>query len=155
MSPLDLSSLNRTTIGFDRIPLVLKSTKRLSAADAMYPPYNIEKLGSTRYRIVMALAGFQQDDISIVVDHQRLTVKGKMLERDDVEYLHRGIAGRPFARHFELADYVEVSSATFETGLLTIELKREIPEKLKPRKIEIREHGPRERSLATASKEAA
>ena len=101
------------------------------------------------------MAGFQRDDIEIVCEHQRLTVRGKMAEREEVECLHRGIAGRSFERRFELADHIEVVSASFNTGLLTIDLKREMPEKLKPRTIEIREAGKQPRALEDATKEAA
>ena len=155
MSNLDLNSLYRTTIGFDRIPLLLRAMQGRPEADTIYPPYNIEKVGEDRYRIVIALAGFNRDDIEIVCEHQRLTVHGKMADRSDVEFLHRGIAGRPFERRFELADHIEVVSADFDTGLLTIELKREVPEKLKPRTIEIRAAGQQPHLLENQGQEAA
>ena len=111
MSNLDFSPLYRTTIGFDRIPVLMQTIKGRPEADLIYPPYNIEKHSEDRYRIVIALAGFGRDDLDIVWEQQRLTVRGKMDDRKDVEFLHRGIAGRPFERRFELADHIEVMSA--------------------------------------------
>jgi molecular chaperone IbpA len=102
-----------------------------------YPPYNIEKCGEDSYRIVMALAGFGQDDVEIVAERNRLTVRGEIKGQNGKTYLHRGIATRTFERHFELADFIEVIGASMGDGLLMIELKRELPEELKPRRIEI------------------
>jgi molecular chaperone IbpA len=138
MANLDFTPLYRTTIGFDRLPLLMQAAKRTSDSDLGYPPYNIEKCGDDAYRIVVALAGFAKNDLEVVSESGRLVVRGKMSERaDDIEYLHRGIASRSFERRFDLADYVEVEGATFENGLLTIGLRRELPEKFKPRMIEI------------------
>jgi molecular chaperone IbpA len=107
--------------------------------DGGYPHYNIEKVGEDQYRIVMALAGFSKDDVEIVVEQNRLMVRGHKREPDGRTYLHRGIATRSFERQFDLADYVEVTDATMGEGLLVIELKREIPDALKPRRIPINE----------------
>lgn len=137
MVDLDFTPLYRSTIGFDRVPRLMKSAMRMSDADLGYPPYNIEKAGDDSYRIVIALAGFGKDDVEVVTEQSQLTVRGKMAEREGAEYLHRGIAGRSFERHFALAEYIEVSGAEFDNGLLTIKLKRELPEVLKPRKVEI------------------
>lgn len=138
MANLDFSPLYRTTIGFDRLPLLIQAAMRTSDSDLGYPPYNIEKRGDDAYRIVVALAGFTKDDLEVVSELGRLIVRGKMSERaGKTEYLHHGIASRSFERRFDLADYVEVEGATFENGLLTIGLKRELPEKFKPRTIEI------------------
>jgi molecular chaperone IbpA len=138
MANLDFTPLYRTTIGFDRLPLLMQTAMRTSDSDLGYPPYNIEKLGDDAYRIVVALAGFTKDDLEVVSESGRLVVRGKMSERaDDTEYLHRGIASRSFERRFDLADYVEVEGATFENGLLTIGLRRELPEKFKPRTIKL------------------
>jgi molecular chaperone IbpA len=116
----------------------MQAAMRTSDSDLGYPPYNIEKFGDDAYRIVVALAGFTKDDLEVISESRRLVVRGKMSERaDDPEYLHRGIASRSFERRFDLADYVEVEGATFENGLLTIGLRRELPEKFKPRTIEI------------------
>lgn len=137
MVNLDFSPLYRSTVGFDRVPALLQSAAKMDVSDLSYPPYNIEKLGDDDYRIVIALAGFSKDDIEIVKEPNRLTVRGDTGQSDEKQYLHRGIAGRSFQRHFDLADFIEVEAARLENGLLTIELKRELPEKLKPRKIEI------------------
>ena len=137
MADLDFAPLYRSTIGFDRVPRLLQSAMRMSDADLGYPPYNIEKAGDDSYRIVIALAGFGKDDVEVVTEQNQLTVRGKMAEREGAEYLHRGIAGRSFERRFDLAEHIEVSGAEFDNGLLTIELRRELPEKMKPRKIEI------------------
>lgn len=137
MANLDFAPLYRSTIGFDRVPRLMQSAMRMSDADLGYPPYNIERVGDDAYRIVIALAGFSKDDVEVVTENNQLSVRGKMAERDDADFLHRGIAGRSFERRFELAEHIEVSGAAFDDGLLTIELKRELPEKLKPRKIEI------------------
>jgi len=137
MVTFDLSPLFRSTIGFDRLPDVLQAAAQADRAEFSYPPYNIEKIGKDEYRIVIALAGFTKDDLEIVSEQSRLTVCGKLAEREDADFLHRGIAGRSFERRFELADFIEVKGATMEDGLLTIELKRELPENLRPRRIAI------------------
>ena len=135
MATLDFTPLFRSSVGFDRVPTLLAHA--MQREDSGYPPYNIEKCGEDEYRIVMAVAGFGKDDIEVVAEANRLTVRGQMKERDRRTYLHRGIATRSFQRHFDLADFVEVTGATMGDGLLVIELKRELPEGLKPRKIEI------------------
>lgn len=131
----DLSPLYRSTVGFDRLFNLLDG-----AADAQaqaYPPYNIERLGETDYRITMAVAGFSEADLSIEVKESALTITGKRAEDEKKAYLHQGIAARAFERRFQLADHVEVSGAKLEHGLLHIELKRVIPDAKKPRRIEI------------------
>ncbi|HXF54421.1 MAG TPA: Hsp20 family protein [Hyphomicrobiaceae bacterium] len=135
MATLDFTPLFRSTIGFDQVPSLL--THALEREESGYPPYNIEKLGDDRYRIVMAVAGFAKDDIEVVQDQNRLTVRGRIKQPTDTVYLHRGIATRAFERSFDLADYVEVTDATMGEGLLVIALKRELPEALKPRTIPI------------------
>ena len=135
MATLDFTPLYRSSIGFDRVPGLLSHA--FDREDSGYPPYNIEKCGADRYRIVMALAGFGQDDIEIVFEQNRLSVRGQKQEANGTTYLHRGIAARPFLRQFDLADYVQVIGATMGDGLLVIDLKRELPEELKPRSIPI------------------
>jgi molecular chaperone IbpA len=135
MATLDFTPLFRSSIGFDHFPRLLSHA--LEREDSGYPPYNIEKSGDDQYRIVMALAGFGTDDIEIVCEQNRLTVRGQKGQSDDATYLHRGIATRPFLRQFDLADHVEVTGATMGDGLLVIDLKRELPEELKPRRIAI------------------
>jgi molecular chaperone IbpA len=102
-----------------------------------YPPYNIERTGEDHYRITLALAGFSPEEITITAEQNMLTVEGRKAENGDHQYLHRGISSRPFRRMFSLADYVQVKGASFEDGLLKIDLVREVPEVMKPRKITI------------------
>jgi molecular chaperone IbpA len=139
MTTFDLSPLYRTAIGFDRMADLLSNAARVESNG--YPPYNIESLGEDRYRITMAVAGFSEDDIDIVSERNTLTVSGGKEERaeseSDSQFLYRGIATRSFERRFQLADHVEVDGASLENGLLHIELKRELPEQMKPHKIEI------------------
>ena len=135
MATLDFTPLFRTTIGFDRVPGMLSDA--MQRMESGFPPYNIEKCGENEYRIVLAVAGFGRDEIEIVTEQNLLTVRGRLQEKDGHEYLYRGIAGRSFERFFNLADHVEVTGAMMGDGLLIIDLKREIPEALKPRRIEI------------------
>ena len=141
MATLDLTPLLRSTVGFDRLWQALDAALQIEDNGASYPPYNIEKLGEDSYRIVMAVAGFGPEDLEIVTEPNLLTVRGKRREPANVTYLHRGIAGRAFERRFQLADYVKVKEARLENGLLIIELAREVPEALRPRRIEIRGAG--------------
>jgi len=139
MATIDLSPLFRSTIGYDRVNRLLESAMAGEASAPSYPPYNIEKLGEDDYRVVVAVAGFREEDIDITVENSTLTIRGKANEDGDAEvrYLHRGIAGRAFERRFELADHIRAKGAKLENGLLSIELVREVPEHLRPRKIEI------------------
>jgi molecular chaperone IbpA len=121
----------RSTIGFDQLPGLLSAA--IEREDVGYPPYNVEKLGEDQYRIVMAVAGFGQDDIEIVQKSNRLTVRGRLKDAGDKAYLYRGIAGRAFSRDFHLADDVDVVEASIAQGLLAITLQLELPEALKPR----------------------
>jgi molecular chaperone IbpA len=135
VATLDFAPLFRSTIGFDQIPGLLSHA--LERPETGYPPYNIEKVGEDRYRIVMAVAGLAKDDIEIVQEQNRLSVRGSLKDASDKTYLHRGITTRPFERHFDLADFVEVTDATMGEGLLVINLKRELPEALKARCVPI------------------
>jgi len=138
MTTYDLSPLYRTAIGFDRLADMLSNAQRLDGNG--YPPYNIESRGEDRYRISMAVAGFSEQDLDIVTEQNTLTVTGSRADDspdEQREFLYRGIATRSFERRFQLADHVRVESAKLENGLLHIELKRELPEQMKPRKIEI------------------
>ncbi|MBY5328487.1 Hsp20 family protein [Rhizobium leguminosarum] len=133
----DFAPLYRSSIGFDRVFNLLNNTQqRLQAVDT-WPPYDIVKTDENGYRIKMALAGFADADLEITQERNVLVVKGQKADEKDGEYLHRGIAGRAFERRFELADHVKVENASLTNGLLSIELKREIPEAMKPRKIAI------------------
>ena len=133
----DFSPLYRSTVGFDRLFDMIDQTTRLEQASS-WPPYNVEKAGDDHYRITMAVAGFSPDDIEITQKENTLLVIGqKQPEQENGQFLHRGIATRAFKQTFNLADHVKVTGAALENGLLTIELKREVPEELKPRRIEI------------------
>ena len=134
----DLSGFRRSTIGFDRLFDLLESSAAAQNADA-YPPFDLEQHGEDKYRITLAVAGFASEEIEITAKQNMLIVSGRKLDeqQEDALYLHRGIARRGFERRFELADFVQVKSADMKDGLLTIELVREIPEAMRPRKIEI------------------
>ena len=135
MRTYDLHPLWRSTIGFDRLFNLLDETQH--RADDNYPPYNIERLGEDRYQISLALAGFGPDEITVTAEQTVLTVEGRKNDKEQREYLYQGISARPFKRQFNLADYVQVTAATFDSGLLRIDLVREIPEAMKPRRIAI------------------
>jgi len=138
MHHVDFSPLYRSTVGFDRMFSMLDSLTNGENGASSYPPYNIERTGEDAYRITMAVAGFSDSDLSIEAKENVLTVTGeKADDADRKELLYRGIASRAFERRFQLADYVEVKGAHLENGLLHIDLKREIPEAMKPRKIAI------------------
>ena len=132
----DFTPLFRSRIGFDRMLSALEAARRVESIDN-WPPYDIAKLGEDDYRITMAVAGFGESDLTITQEQNMLLVSGQKAGEDAGEYLHRGIAGRAFQRRFELADHVKVGGASLTNGLLTIDLKREIPEEMKPRRIEI------------------
>ena len=132
----DYAPLFRSSIGFDRIFNLLESAQRTRSISD-WPPYDIVKTSDETYRISIAVAGFAKDDLDIAFQSNLLTVSGKKQEASADGYLHRGIAGRPFEHRFELADHVRVNGADLSDGLLSIDLVREIPEALKPRKISI------------------
>ena len=139
MRSLDFSPLFRSTVGFDRVFQLLDTAGNDVAGATGYPPYNIEKLGDSGYRITLAVAGFTENDIEIVQQENGLRVAGKIQPATDgnVVFLHRGIAARAFERRFELADHVRVTGARIENGLLFVELVREVPEEKKPRVIPV------------------
>jgi molecular chaperone IbpA len=138
MRHVDFSPLYRSTVGFDRLFTMLDSLGQPEQAPS-YPPYNIERTGENTYRITMAVAGFDESELSIEAREHALTVKGEKKDEtaDESQYLYRGIAKRAFERRFQLADHVEVRAASLKNGLLHIDLLREIPEAAKPRRIEI------------------
>ncbi len=139
MTQFDFTPLFRSTIGFDRLADLLDTA--LSTDVGGYPPYNIESTGDNAYRITMAVAGFTDSEISIVQQENELVVTGeRKKEPENTTYLYRGIAGRSFERRFQLADHVKVTGASLENGLLQVDLVRELPEALRPRKIAI-SHG--------------
>jgi molecular chaperone IbpA len=139
MRTYDFTPLYRSAVGFDRLANLLESAARTSS-ESGYPPYNIVTTGENAYRIEIAVAGFTPDELNIEVKENLLTVTGRKTANDDATqktYLHRGLAERDFERRFQLADYVVVTEANLVNGLLSIALKRELPEALKPRRIEI------------------
>ena len=132
----DFTPLYRSSIGFDRVFDLLDNASRAAAVDN-WPPYDIARINDDQYRITMAVAGFAENDLDISHQANLLEVSGRSSGDENGEYLHRGIAGRSFSRRFELADHVKVTGATLQNGLLTIDLAREIPEEMRPRKIAI------------------
>ena len=143
-SNFDFTPFLRSSVGFENLNRLIDSVARAAEGDTSFPPYNIEKLGDDAYRITMAVAGFARDELDIPVQENTLVITGKAA--DEVQpaertFLHRGIAKRAFERRFQLADVIKVTGASFENGLLNVELKREVPEHKKPRKVEIGQDG--------------
>lgn len=153
----DFTPYRRSTVGFDRLFDLLETEPRGDVAEG-YPPFDIVKDGEDSYRVTLAVAGFRPDEIEIVAQQNQLSVSGRRAVNDAKDaYLHKGIATRDFERRFQLADFIEVGGASFEHGLLSIELKRVVPEAMKPRKIEIgngsatsRIEAPKAKALETA-----
>ena len=135
MRTYDFAPLWRSSIGFDRLFDLAETAQR--ASDVNYPPYNIERLADDRYQISLAVAGFSPEDIVITAEQNVVTVEGRNSDKTERDFFYRGIPARGFKRQFSLAEYVEVKSAALDNGLLTIELVREIPEAMKPRRIAI------------------
>lgn len=139
MRTFDLTPYRRSTVGFDRLFDLIENSTRANQGDN-YPPFNIERLSEDKYRVTLAVAGFREDELDIVAQQNLLQVSGRKAELgndDRAKFLHVGIANRSFERRFELADFVRVENANLADGLLTIELVREIPEAMKPKKISI------------------
>lgn len=139
MTTFDFAPLFRTSVGYDRLASLMNSAHRGETGNS-FPPYNIQKAGENQYRITMAVAGFSDADLEITSENNKLVITGNRPEEEEGEenaYLYRGIATRSFERRFNLAEHVRVSGARIDNGLLHIELEREIPEAMKPRKIEI------------------
>ena len=134
MNRFDFTPYRRTTVGFDRLFDLLERQARANTGDN-YPPFNIERKSDDAYRITLAVAGFRPEDLDITAQQNLLVIKGVRHEPDDRNYLHVGIANRSFERRFELADFVRVENADLADGLLTIDLIREVPEAMKPKKI--------------------
>ena len=138
MRTIDFSPLYRSAVGFDRLASLLDAAASADSASG-YPPYNIETTGDNAYRIEIAVAGFRPEDLTIEVKENVLTVQGRKAANDETRrFLHRGLAERNFERRFQLADHVVVVDAQLTDGLLAISLKRELPEQLKPRRVEIK-----------------
>lgn len=141
MRTFDFAPLWRSTIGFDRVFDLLNETQRVEVQDN-YPPYDVLRTGEDSYRIALAVAGFAPEDITITAQQNKLTIAGAKPDTNsksspDREFLYRGISARPFERNFNLDDHVEVQGASFENGLLQVDLVRRIPEAMKPRKVQI------------------
>lgn len=145
-STFDFAPYRRSSIGFDRLFDFLENTSRIEQPDG-YPPFDVEQRDEDAYRISLAVAGFARDEIEITSKPNLLVVTGHRNEDSERKYLHRGIAARDFERQFELADYVQVNRAALDNGLLEIDLKREVPDSVKPRKIEIGDDPGTQRSL--------
>jgi molecular chaperone IbpA len=153
MRQFDFTPFRRSTIGFDRLFDLLEASARQSAEN--YPPFNLERLAEDRYRITLAVAGFKAEEIDITAQQNLLLVTGKKAEGESQgSYLHLGIANRSFERRFELADFVRVENANLSDGLLTIDLVREVPETMKPKKIAVRT-GPGLRAIEQGESEKA
>jgi molecular chaperone IbpA len=149
MRTFDLSPLHRVTVGFDNMSRLLDTALRLEETAPAYPPYDIEKRGADTYRVSMAVAGFSENDLDITVQDNTLIVRGRLDKgpgSEPVEYLYHGIATRAFERRFQLADHIKVTGASLVNGLLHVDLKREVPEEKKPRKIDIA-RGPAPKAL--------
>lgn len=153
----DFTPYRRSTVGFDRLFDLIEESARIDISDS-YPPFNLEKDGEDGYVVTLAVAGFRPDEIEVVAQQNQLIVTGRKEEpaEDGDRFLHRGIAARAFERRFQLADFIQVRSADFEHGLLAIRLEREIPEAMKPRRIEIGRAEPQQRLRdASAQRKAA
>lgn len=152
MRTFDLSPLYRATVGFDQIADLMDRVLATDVATPNYPPYNIEKLGDDAWRITVAVAGFSDAELSVELRENALIVAARKAEDDSARrYLHRGIATRAFERRFHLADHVRVTGATHADGMLHIDLAREVPEALRPRRIEIARAPQRETQLVEAT----
>lgn len=152
MRTFDFTPLHRATIGFDQIANLMDRALSADAAQSSYPPYNIEKTDADSYRISIAVAGFAEEDLNVEVKENALVVAAKKAEdAEERTFLHRGIATRAFERRFTLADHVRVTGASLENGMLHIDLHREVPEALKPRRIEISPAAPKRPELEAKS----
>ena len=141
MNAIDLTPLYRSSVGFDRLGSLINHALTAESTTSEYPPYNIEVLDENRYAITLVVAGFSQEELDIQVEKGVLSVAGNKATKDERQYLYQGIANRTFERKFNLADYVEVTGADLSNGLLTISLKKEIPEAMKPKSIAINQDG--------------
>jgi len=137
MTNFNLASLWRSTVGFDRLFDMLEDDTFLAPSHENYPLYNIERTGDDAYAVTLAVAGFAPNELTLIAEQNLLTVEGQKTAKNERHYLHQGISARAFRRQFTLADYMKVSGANYDNGLLRIELVREIPEAMKPRRIAI------------------
>jgi molecular chaperone IbpA len=134
----DLNQLHKMTVGFDRLfDQMLLAGEYPNTVSTGYPPYNVERIDDGRWRVTIAVAGFGESDIEVIVDQGNLNINGKKSDKTDENMLYHGIANRQFNRSFQLADYVEVEEATLKDGMLTLNLVRNVPEALRPKKIKL------------------
>lgn len=155
MRSFDFTPYRRSMIGFDRLFDMLEKTTGQQSSEG-YPPFDIEKLGEDQFRIMIAVAGFRPDEVEVESHGATLTVRGKKADDNGQrQWLHRGIAARAFERRFELADYIQVQSADMRDGLLVIELRREVPEAMKPRRIAVGGNTPSAPAIEGEVREAA
>lgn len=151
MRTIDFSPLYRSAVGFDRLAALLDAAASQESQGG-YPPYNIERLGENEYRIEIAVAGFRPEELHVEAKENQLTVQGRKAANDENRrFLHRGLAERNFERRFQLADYVVVTDAHLADGLLSISLRRELPEQLKPRTIPIAVGAPSAQQIEAAA----
>ncbi|MBO0759466.1 MAG: Hsp20 family protein [Bradyrhizobiaceae bacterium] len=143
MRTFDFAPLWRTSVGFDRLFEAINNMQLLEGQNSNYPPYDILRTGDDTYRIQVALAGFSPDDVTITAQQNLLTVAGRKEESPEHQYLYQGISARAFQRQFNLEDHVEVEGASYQNGLLQIDLVRRVPEAMKPRRIDISTAAPK------------
>ena len=150
-SAFDFAPYRRSTIGFDRLFDLLESST-LGQGSENYPPFDLIRIDDNRYRINLAVAGFVRDEIDITAQQNQLIVSGRKDDDDKVDYIHRGIANRQFERRFGLADFIKVAEADLADGMLSIDLVREIPEAMRPRKVAIGGAQPRQEAIETEAR---
>ena len=153
-SAFDFAPYRRSTVGFDRLFDLLENSS-LGQGSENYPPFDLIKVDENHYRVILAVAGFGRDEIDIVAQQNQLIVSGKKADDESVDYIHRGIANRQFERRFGLADFIKVAEADLKDGLLSVELIREIPEAMKPKKISIGGSQPKQEAIEVTAQESA
>ena len=153
-SAFDFALYRRSTVGFDRLFDLLENSS-LGQGSENYPPFDLIKVDENHYRVILAVAGFGRDEIDITAQQNQLIVSGKKADDEGVDYIHRGIANRQFERRFGLADFIKVSEADLKDGLLSVDLIREIPEAMKPKKISIGGTQPKQEAIEVTAQESA
>ena len=153
-SAFDFAPYRRSTVGFDRLFDLLENSS-LGQGSENYPPFDLIKVDENHYRVILAVAGFGRDEIDIVAQQNQLIVSGKKADDEGVDYIHRGIANRQFERRFGLADFIKVAEADLKDGLLSVELIREIPEAMRPKKISIGGSQPKQEAIEVTAQESA
>jgi len=152
-SAFDFAPYRRSTVGFDRLFDLLENSSLGQGEN--YPPFDLIKVDENHYRVILAVAGFGRDEIDIVAQQNQLIVSGKKADDEGVDYIHRGIANRQFERRFGLADFIKVAEADLKDGLLSVELIREIPEAMRPKKISIGGSQPKQEAIEVTAQESA